>query len=59
MQGLQAHDWGAGQVLKRYAAKLYDASFGKPDIDAIDLAQPLAALPHPRSRPTGSTTTAT
>ena len=41
MQGLQAHDWGAGQVLKQYAARLYDASFGELDIDAIDLAQPL------------------
>jgi carnitine 3-dehydrogenase len=41
MQGLQVHDWGAGEVLKRYAAKLYDASYGALDIDAIDLAEPL------------------
>ncbi|MFO1047297.1 MAG: carnitine 3-dehydrogenase [Geminicoccaceae bacterium] len=42
MQGLQAQDWGAGQVLKHYAARLYDAGLGKPDIEAIDLTQPLA-----------------
>ena len=42
MQGLQAHDWGAGQVLKGYAARLYDAGLGRPDIDAIDLTRPLA-----------------
>ena len=42
MQGLQAQDWGAGQVLKRYAAKLYDTGLGKPDIEAVDLARPLA-----------------
>jgi carnitine 3-dehydrogenase len=42
MQGLQAHDWGAGQVLKRYAAKLYDASYGTLDLDGIDLGRPLA-----------------
>jgi carnitine 3-dehydrogenase len=41
MQGLQAHGWGAGQVLKEYAARLYDASFGEVAPDAIDLAQPL------------------
>jgi carnitine 3-dehydrogenase len=41
MQGLQAHDWGAGQVLKQYAARLYDASFGQVTLDALDLAQPL------------------
>ena len=41
MQGLQAHDWGAGRVLKRYAAKLYDASYGALDVDAIDLTKPL------------------
>jgi carnitine 3-dehydrogenase len=41
MQGLQAHDWAAGQVLKRYAARLYDASYGALGIDALDLAQPL------------------
>ena len=58
MQGLQAHDWGAGQVLKRYAARLYDASFGEVGIDAIDLAQPLR-LYRARSPTTGSTTTAT
>ena len=42
MQGLQAQDWGAGQVLKRYAARLYDTGLGKPEIEAVDLAQPLA-----------------
>jgi len=42
MQGLQAQDWGAGQVLKRYAAKLYDTGLGQPEIDAIDLTRPLA-----------------
>lgn len=42
MQGLQAQDWGAGQVLGRYAAKLYDTGLGKPDIEAVDLARPLA-----------------
>ena len=42
MQGLQAQDWGAGQVLKRYAAKLYDTGLGKPDVDATDLTRPLA-----------------
>jgi carnitine 3-dehydrogenase len=41
MQGLQAHDWGAGQVLKHYAARLYDASFGKVDTESLDLTQPL------------------
>ena len=42
MQGLQAHDWGAGQVLKGYAARLYDAGLGKPEIEAVDLSRPLA-----------------
>ncbi len=42
MQGLQAHDWGAGQVLKSYAARLYDAGLGQADIDAVDLTRPLA-----------------
>jgi carnitine 3-dehydrogenase len=41
MQGLQTHDWGAGRVLKDYAARLYDASFGEVALDAIDLTQPL------------------
>ena len=34
-------------------------AIGALDIDAIDLAQPLAAVPRRRSRPTGSTITAT
>jgi carnitine 3-dehydrogenase len=41
MQGLQAHDWGAGRVLKEYSARLYDASFGEVALDSLDLSQPL------------------
>jgi carnitine 3-dehydrogenase len=41
MQGLQAQDWGAGQVLRQYLARLYDASFGEVGIESLDLAQPL------------------
>ena len=57
MQGLQAHDWGAGQVLKEYAARLYDASFGEAALDALDRRSRCGSTR--RSRPTGSTTTAT
>ena len=42
MQGLQAHDWGAGQVLKGYAARLYDAASASPTSRRIDLTRPLA-----------------
>ncbi len=50
MQGLQAHDYGAGKVLKSYQEKLYDADHGTVMADADNLAQ-LLTLHHGSVKP--------
>ena len=50
MQGLRAHDYAAGKVLKRYEEKLYEADHRKTMAAADDLSQPLT-LHHDTVKP--------